>query len=378
MKVLDIKKMIPDIYCQESRDFQILCNLYGCIVNGMRFDSYSLYKTIDSETCKAEFLRLLSTKLGFFPDKFITNEQLRYALAGFKDLMHNKGSLSAVAGAIHVFLKTLGIHNKLKLSLTKETIVYAGRVIKDHTIIVALESPVQDTTLLDEIFKHIIPAGFEYIITFYVQIDPYDEFVFHEQVTLIYTSDTINANVSYRTDSSKLLADKTITDSDEMRLMGDIDTTEVIAKDIDYSTYNTTLTTQYRGLVTSLSSIASPQTNDIVGLMSGEAYYVHNGTSFVQKMYSGSYRSLTVIPLPINDTVIRSDGSDSYFLRVTDNWAPLRYLGKVPNLADCPYTTLQQYDLIVTSKITAYKYNGTAWAVYNNPINVLTKEQHTT
>ena len=195
MESLNVKKMIPDIYCQESRDFQLLCNLYGCIVNGIKFDSSSTYKTIDSKTCRAEFLQLLGTKLGFFPEKKFTADQLREALVGFKDLINNKGSLTGVAGAVHVFLKTLGIHNKIRISVTSEDIEFGGRLIKDHTVIVAIESAVTDTSLLTEIFKYIIPAGYEYIITFYTEIDPYDEFLFKEEVTLIYTSDSVNSVV---------------------------------------------------------------------------------------------------------------------------------------------------------------------------------------
>ena len=200
MKLLDTKTQVPDIYCQESRDFQILCNIYSAVTNSIKFNSDSTARVLDSATCRGEMLDLLSTKLGFFTTKNFSAEDLRYALSGFKDIMHNKGTLTSVASAVNIFLKTLGIHNRVRITLTTDDVEFAGRTIKDHTVIISIESPVNDVTLLEEIFKYIIPFGYEYFITFYVQIDPYDEFELHENVTLIYVSDNINSTVGKTTE----------------------------------------------------------------------------------------------------------------------------------------------------------------------------------
>ena len=193
MKILDIKNLTPDIYSQESRDFQLLANLYSVIVNGVKFDSDNILRTVDTNRCRAEFLDLLATKLGFFTKKDLNSEQLRSGLMGFKDLIKKKGTLTAIAQAVNVFLKSLGIHNKVKIALTTEDLVFSGRLIKNRTVIISIESPVSDTSLLDEIFRYILPAGYEYEITFYLEVDPYDEFEFAESVQLIYVSDDINS-----------------------------------------------------------------------------------------------------------------------------------------------------------------------------------------
>ena len=193
MKILDIRNLTPDIYSQESRDFQLLANLYSVIVNGVKFDSDNILRTVDTNRCRAEFLDLLATKLGFFTKKDLNSEQLRSGLMGFKDLIKKKGTLTAIAQAVNVFLKSLGIHNKVKIALTTEDLVFSGRLIKNRTVIISIESPVSDTSLLDEIFRYILPAGYEYEITFYLEVDPYDEFEFAESVQLIYVSDDLNS-----------------------------------------------------------------------------------------------------------------------------------------------------------------------------------------
>lgn len=191
MKLLNVKKMIPDIYTQESRDFQLFCNIYSYVVNGVKWDSDSAGRVIDSSTCKTEFLTLLQTKLGFFTKADFTFEDLRYALMAFKDLINNKGSLRAIVGAVNVFLKTLGIHNKVRITLATDDFGFGAYKIHDHTIMIGIESGIKDTTLLDELFRYLVPAGYEYFIYFYVSIDPLTEMQYHEHVTVLLVSDKV-------------------------------------------------------------------------------------------------------------------------------------------------------------------------------------------
>lgn len=33
-----MQEMVPEVYCRESRDFQILCRAYDSVLSGVKFD----------------------------------------------------------------------------------------------------------------------------------------------------------------------------------------------------------------------------------------------------------------------------------------------------------------------------------------------------
>ena len=66
MSLLRMQNRTPPIYCEESRDFQLLCRLYDTIVNGLLFDIETITDIINTKNIRSSFLQLLQTKLGFF------------------------------------------------------------------------------------------------------------------------------------------------------------------------------------------------------------------------------------------------------------------------------------------------------------------------
>lgn len=172
MALIRLQDNTPDIYVDNSRDFQLLCRLYDCINNGVKYSIDSITSIIDTETCNARLLQLLQTKLGFITDAEIDNESLRYILRAFPEIMKNKGSKKAITEAVNVFAKVKNIKANIDCLIinkqTRNSVDYD--VYKIQIIINANPSDiplVKDTTILDEIFKYIIPTGYtiEYIFS---------------------------------------------------------------------------------------------------------------------------------------------------------------------------------------------------------------------
>lgn len=51
MSVRRLQNNVPEVYVKESRDFQLLCRLYDCILNGVKFDIDSMLNITDSKSC---------------------------------------------------------------------------------------------------------------------------------------------------------------------------------------------------------------------------------------------------------------------------------------------------------------------------------------
>lgn len=160
---------VPPVYIEESRDFQYFLRAYDVIMNMVKQDIDTLQYLANTEECQSRIMPLLKTKLGFFTNYPINNEMLRTILESFPIMVRNKGSLKAIQQAVYTFLKALNIKAEILIKFTgneKET-VKGGIEIDDHTILIAINSAVQNFYILEEIFKYILPAGYQYTFYFY-------------------------------------------------------------------------------------------------------------------------------------------------------------------------------------------------------------------
>lgn len=161
--------MVPDVYVNESRDFQLIARAYDCILNGVKFDIDSMERITDTQSCSNLILQLLQSKLGFFTNIDITDEDLRYVLDAFPTLIRWKGTIKAIKEAVNVFLKINHMKTGCFIQIINKATVPDE---SDYTIKIGIESDVRDTSILTEIFKYILPPGYELYYFFYTSIAP--------------------------------------------------------------------------------------------------------------------------------------------------------------------------------------------------------------
>ena len=49
MPIVRLSDKTPEIYSKESRDFQLLCNVFDCFVNGIKSDIDSMIDVVNTE-----------------------------------------------------------------------------------------------------------------------------------------------------------------------------------------------------------------------------------------------------------------------------------------------------------------------------------------
>ena len=197
MAVFRIQENVPDVYVRKSRDFQLICNTYDAIQGCLKYDINSMTDTLDTRLCNERLLPLLQTKLGFFTKKNVTNAELRAVLQSFMYVVRDKGSRTGIQDAIEVFLKIAGASNRSEVRITNAYISADGvvdnkRPCNTYIVEVAIEGSYIDTTLLTEILRYVLPAGYGLEYSF---------FTINENVTITDVSDKVQILFVNRSDN---------------------------------------------------------------------------------------------------------------------------------------------------------------------------------
>lgn len=169
MSIFRLQENVPDVYVNQSRDFQLLCNSFDAVYNAVKYDIDSIVCTADTKLCSDKLLPLLQTKLGFFSKyKFNTNE-LRIVLQAFPYIVKHKGSRKGIIAAIEVFFKVINASRRCRVTLVEKPDI--DSLSKSYCVLISIEGTKVNTALLTEILHYVVPAGYSIQYSFYKQSD---------------------------------------------------------------------------------------------------------------------------------------------------------------------------------------------------------------
>jgi len=143
---------VPDIYVNESRDFQLLCRLYDTSHQSIRFDTLTMLNALSATKANNRILPLLADRMGFKHKHHIDDNVLRYILSSFPFIIKNKGNKIGIEQAVAAILKS---ENSLE-----PPIVTIDNI--NHTIIIATPIDIYNKTALDDLLAYVVPAGYTY------------------------------------------------------------------------------------------------------------------------------------------------------------------------------------------------------------------------
>lgn len=154
------EKLIPQVYYDESRDFQVLGRLFDAIANYGKMN-IDLMLSPETKESPSQIVKLLATFVGFVTKHNYDNSNLVAVCRSFGSLLREKGSMSAITDAVNILLNSQGI--KLKygtvVSVDKDL---AGRSL--HAVNIYVPTQLKDVNLLEDLFEYILPAGWVYRI----------------------------------------------------------------------------------------------------------------------------------------------------------------------------------------------------------------------
>jgi len=150
-----IQDMVPEVYPDQSRDFQMFCRAYDVAFNGVKQAIDSMNYLSSTQLCDSSVLQLLQSKLGFFTSIAATDDDMRCVLQAFPHIIKYKGSKKAIEYIVNLYSRLVAATD-ISIDITEK-----GRVIE-----LSSNTPIKKTELLVALLKYIIPTG--YTVDYYI------------------------------------------------------------------------------------------------------------------------------------------------------------------------------------------------------------------
>ena len=160
-----VQNNVPDVYVNESRDFQILCRLIDCCYGAVKYSIDSIINIFDTINCSDRLLELLATRVGFFPKIQLDSNVLRYIIASFPYIINNKGTEAGVRAAIYAIMKAENLPGALE-TVRVEFINKDGNN-QIYTVRIFTQNKIYNKAALREVMKYVLPFGYLYTLNNY-------------------------------------------------------------------------------------------------------------------------------------------------------------------------------------------------------------------
>lgn len=186
-----VQDNVPEIYINESRDFQLVSRLYDLLFSGVKYDIDTMVNVLDATLAKDSVLQLMCTKIGFFPRIEIDANVLKYIIASFPYIIKNKGSKLGIQYAVNAILKSennpsstgkpyIEIINKLQQK---------DATLQEYTVYIYTTVSLFNRAALEEVLRYVLPIGSTYQILSYEKV-----FDGRDNPTMLAQQDTVTIN----------------------------------------------------------------------------------------------------------------------------------------------------------------------------------------
>ena len=154
MSMFRLVENVPNVYVDQSRDFQVLCSLFDLVQNSTKHQIDSILTILTTEDCPDSLIPLLQTKLGFFvSDQSIYDaDTLRRILVVFSRIVRYKGSRLGIEYAINTFISLLKVDGIAHIRIENDN----GR----YLVVIEISAPFTDARILLDILNYIMPSGY--------------------------------------------------------------------------------------------------------------------------------------------------------------------------------------------------------------------------
>lgn len=155
-----VQRNVPEVYVNESRDFQLLSRLYDCWQGSVNYNILSMVNSLEPTTALDRVLELLATRVGFFPRVHLDANILRYIIASFPYILKNKGTSTGIKEAVYAIMKA-----EVDPKATEEVVVTIDN--HDRNVIIATQNNIYNKLALREVMRYVLPFGYTYSLVQY-------------------------------------------------------------------------------------------------------------------------------------------------------------------------------------------------------------------
>ena len=153
--MIKTQNLVPEVYYNRSRDFQLLGRIYDIIFNYLKTNIDTINNAPYSEDLDDKLVSLVSTTLGFKQTHEYNTEQLKALCSTFVKVLRNKGNLNSIQYLLN-----------LLANVEANTDTYYWSVSEDNPYLLNIYLPLSltDTSLFEDMLTYVLPAGMSYRI----------------------------------------------------------------------------------------------------------------------------------------------------------------------------------------------------------------------
>ena len=166
---------VPQVYVEESRDFQLIGRIIETIINANIYNNNSILSTLDAKKINERLLELLATKVGFYHKHNIDVKVLRYIISAFPYIIKYKGSKKGIESAINVILKIEQPMEPPEINI--DNINYSINIYTNKKLV--------NKDALSDILEYIVPVGYTYSIQEYQKRSETDTIFSEDSISYI-------------------------------------------------------------------------------------------------------------------------------------------------------------------------------------------------
>lgn len=150
--LLQLEHNTPEIYSEESRDFQLLCRILNIFLNALIEKTNKIVYDTSTDTLDENLLFLMARRLGFTTHKYFPATILKNICENFPYLINHKGTKDAIEKAAYTVLSA------------NQDVVYLEVKMEPslHSINIQSNASYEDLEYLNELLTFIVPAGVQW------------------------------------------------------------------------------------------------------------------------------------------------------------------------------------------------------------------------
>lgn len=148
--MIQLEKMVPSIYYDQSRDFQILGRLYDVALNSAKTNIDLAYSLPDSDNLPDILVDLLALTIGFKSKHSYNVRQLKAICSCFSYILRNKGTVKAIRVACNAILQADGLNSEAEVEISEDD---------PYNVVIYISNELSDISLLNDLLDYILPAG---------------------------------------------------------------------------------------------------------------------------------------------------------------------------------------------------------------------------
>ena len=163
------QKYTPEVYYEQSRDFQFIGRLYDVVLNSVKTNVDIIQNSLPFNTRSSrDLLKLMSYTLGFKPKHKYSHAQLLAICSVFSELLRNKGNVQSIYLLGETILKTEGIVGNIACLMQ-----YDVKTNKNlPTLRIIIPEQLAEIALFYDLLEYIAPVGCKIEIIRGTLLDP--------------------------------------------------------------------------------------------------------------------------------------------------------------------------------------------------------------